>query len=491
VILTKTWKGEYRKVIESMEKAVEIDPEFASAYLAMSWSYGNLGYKAEQRKYLQKALELSHRLSDRERYLIQGAFCVQSEKTYDKALAALQKLIELYPDDISGNNYLGVLHVNLGERRKALEYYGAAIKSGTEDVVVHTNQANVYLALGLYEKAIEVCESYIDRVRDSAAIRRYLASVYRDLGNYERALLEVDKAFSLSGDHWKNIRSKGDVYLYMGEWEKAEEEYRKLLEKEESAAYAWGIFRQQNLCLLKGKLRNHKEKIQEGLVLSEKLAQPAWTIGWLTALSYAELRLSHPERALEELNKAWEIAVEGEYFSDQRNILREMGLLYLEMNSPREAQQTAARLKELCQQAPNKKLIRGYYYLLGMIELKKKNYPQAVELIQKASDLLTATSALHLNWSYSLGLAFYRAGDLENAAKEYEKLPSSKTGRLSGYCDLYVKSFYRMGRIYEDRGWKGKARENYQKFLDLWKEADPGIPEAKDARARLGKLETL
>jgi len=46
----------------------------------------------------------------------------------------------------------------------------------------------------------------------------------------------VEKAISLSGDFWMNIRSKGDVYLYMGDWEKAEQEYSKLMEKEEIIA---------------------------------------------------------------------------------------------------------------------------------------------------------------------------------------------------------------------------------------------------------------
>jgi tetratricopeptide (TPR) repeat protein len=89
-----------------------------------------------------------------------------------------------------------------------------------------------------------------------------------------------------------------------------------------------------------------------------------------------------------------------------------------------------------------------------------------------------------------LALAYYKMGDLATAQEEYEKITSLSSGRIY-YGDIYAKSFYMLGKIYEQKGWKGKAIEHYEKFLDLWKDADADIPEAEDARKRLAGLKEL
>jgi hypothetical protein len=45
-----------------------------------------------------------------------------------------------------------------------------------------------------------------------------------------------------------------------------------------------------------------------------------------------------------------------------------------------------------------------------------------------------------------------------------------------------------LGIAYEQSGWTGKAIEQYEEFLDIWKDADPGIAEVEDARERLARL---
>jgi hypothetical protein len=67
------------------------------------------------------------------------------------------------------------------------------------------------------------------------------------------------------------------------------------------------------------------------------------------------------------------------------------------------------------------------------------------------------------------------------------KIAGFSTGILY-YGNIYARSLYMLGRMYEERGWNEKARDSFQKFLDLWKDADPDRPEVTDARKRLASL---
>lgn len=203
------------------------------------------------------------------------------------------------------------------------------------------------------------------------------------------------------------------------------------------------------------------------------------------------LKSGEPEKALEECNKVWSSAVKSEYLSRQRQILHYKGLAYLEMDSVDEAQKTADELRMLIEEGMMKKHIRFYLHLLGRIELKKDNIPEAIEYFKEAISYMPSqyTFASNSNAIFldSLANAYYKADDFERAQEGYERIASLTVDRIN-YGDIYAKSFYMLGKIFEQKGWRGKAIENYEKFLDLWKDADPGIAEVEDARKRLAVL---
>jgi tetratricopeptide (TPR) repeat protein len=157
------------------------------------------------------------------------------------------------------------------------------------------------------------------------------------------------------------------------------------------------------------------------------------------------------------------------------------------MKAMDEAQEAADDLREIIEKGLNKKLMRLYYHLTGRIELGSENCSKAVEYFKKALNLEYGPLTVDASFIGSLASAYYKAGDLEKAREEYERITSLTTGRRY-HGDIYAKSFYMLGKIYEQIGWKGKAIEHYEKFLDLWKDADPGIAEVDDASERLAGL---
>mgnify|MGYP001587676625 CR=1 FL=1 len=49
----------------------------------------------------------------------------------------------------------------------------------------------------------------------------------------------------------------------------------------------------------------------------------------------------------------------------------------------------------------------------------------------------------------------------------------------------YARSYYHLGLIAVRQGDRSRAREQFQKFLDLWEGADKDLPEVADARKRM------
>ena len=84
----------------------------------------------------------------------------------------------------------------------------------------------------------------------------------------------------------------------------------------------------------------------------------------------------------------------------------------------------------------------------------------------------------------TLARAYQKKGEIDKAIAVYEERirfdPNSDDRRL-----IHPLTYYKLAKLYEEQGNKAKAIEHYDKFLDLWKDADPGIAEVEDARERL------
>ncbi len=194
-----------------MLKATEVDPEFAMAYRSMGSAYGNMGFSAARRNAREKAFELRDRVSDRERFLIEGDYYWSSEKTWDKAIEAYRRVLELYPDESIAATNLGGVYGNLEEWDLSLELHRMLLHNKPVNYIVYWNVIEMYMVKGMYDIARQVTMSALNEYPDHAGFYGRLALIYICQGEYDLALDEAEKVISLSREK-SSSGLKGDIF---------------------------------------------------------------------------------------------------------------------------------------------------------------------------------------------------------------------------------------------------------------------------------------
>jgi len=86
-----------------------------------------------------------------------------------------------------------------------------------------------------------------------------------------------------------------------------------------------------------------------------------------------------------------------------------------------------------------------------------------------------------------LARAYRQNGEIDKAIAEYKRLIVFDPQGEEKYL-IHPKYYYRLAQLYEQKGLKRNAIEHYEKFLNLWKDADPGLIEVDEAKKRLAGL---
>jgi tetratricopeptide (TPR) repeat protein len=78
-------------------------------------------------------------------------------------------------------------------------------------------------------------------------------------------------------------------------------------------------------------------------------------------------------------------------------------------------------------------------------------------------------------------------GDLHGAIQTYRRLLTA--GPDQKFAAVYEPRYVlEMARLLNRAGDNGAAKQEYQRFLDFWKNADPGLPEVAEARKIVASL---
>jgi tetratricopeptide (TPR) repeat protein len=125
-----------------------------------------------------------------------------------------------------------------------------------------------------------------------------------------------------------------------------------------------------------------------------------------------------------------------------------------------------------------------WYFLRFMIKYASGDMDQALKEIGEQAE----RERNDLKIRYWLAVTYLESDMIGEAVQEFERLSNWNILSRARNPLLSSKIPYFLGVCYEKSGWEKRAIEKYEEFLDIWKDADPGIPEVEDAKARLRKL---
>ena len=476
---------ELERSIPLFQKAIEIDPEFAIAHAQLAWAYHHSGRRREWMEHMEKAFSLADRMPEKDRLGIENSYYLQWEETYDKSLAAAYKLLELDPEAIGIYINIQTAYMFLREWEKVILASEEYFKQGGRHPYGYTNCALAYIRLGFNEVARGTLQEYFKIDPQNPIALELYAQTFVNEARYDLALAEWEKLPADYRATRRAVKQARDIHILMGDHEAAKKDIAKLESLGDAFSRANGFNGMTYLYLGEGQFGAAVGQQRQAIDFFQKSGEADWESNFLQDLAFIQLRTRSYREALDLGRRARQLALDARDLGGQRLALAVQGAALLGLGRTDEARKAAEELKTMIERGLNKRANRLYLWLAGLIALKEKSYAAAIDSFKQAIALL---SYPHDAQNYDpLAEAYFASGDMSRAREEYEKITRLGPGRL--HCgDLYAKAFYRLGLIAERTGDKAKAAENYRKFLGLWKNADPGLPEVEDAQKRLAGL---
>jgi tetratricopeptide (TPR) repeat protein len=156
-----------------------------------------------------------------------------SNRDYPQALDALQKAVELAPDNPDVQFYLGLTLTRLGEFDKAVAALQKTLQLDASKQYVHYHLGLAYFLAGRYAEALPQFEAAVQFDPQKAPTYFYLGQSLYQLKRYGEALPPLQRAIELDPSLTPTVQYYRGLALYAAERDaQAQEAFKSVLEQE-------------------------------------------------------------------------------------------------------------------------------------------------------------------------------------------------------------------------------------------------------------------
>jgi eukaryotic-like serine/threonine-protein kinase len=420
---------QFHEAIALLEKALALDPQFPLAHARIGYVYGvRMGQGEKARPYLEKALAYADRLSEKDKLFI-TAWLANAMRNPARTIEVYRDLIARYPMETEAYQRLSVVLQTQDRNEEALQIARQGLVTDPEWKDLYNQLGGIYTRLGRQEEAVAAAQRYLQLAPNDPNAWDSLGLIQQWFGQYAKAEAAYHRALALNPESGVAIIHLGNLRFQQGRYRAATEQYRRYIQiARDDKQRARGFSYLAWLYLQQGDLT------QAGMTAKEAVKYDP-TAAWV---SLALALQQHDPAAAK-----WSEVI---FTPANQDFNSERGFL------------------------------RMWEYQRGFMALRQGRADEAMQCFRAA--LQHRAVEWHMD-SYEdcLANALLELGRNDEAIVEYERILKINPN--------YPLAHYHLGQAYERKGLLEQARAAYERFLQLWQEADADLPEVLAAQRRL------
>ncbi len=435
--------GDAKAALPLFNRAVELDPNFAEAYLFLSWAYVNLGDLGKAGDFAAKAYSLRDRVTELEKLHIDEIYHLFTTGDFEKQKEADALIKRLYPNDSLAPASLGYGYLRIGQLEQALTEFREAIRINPNESHYYGNVSDILIRLNRFDEARETIKQARTRNLDHPGYRNALYMIGLAQGD-DTEMQEQLEAIRKIDSEASALTKEGRTAIFFGHWRKAQDLYHRAAALSGTPPPSGTNATLPVAPTIAGALFG--------------FCQPA-TNNVRQALAIS--RLNSPVQIL-----YVPVLANGSLCGDAG-----------------EAQKLA---DEQLRRYPNATLLRVYSgpIIRAATALQRDRADQAIEFLNAAILYEGGNAAF---WpDYLRGQAYLRLRRGDEAAAEFQKILDHRGWDPAS--PMYPLAHLGRARALSLAGDLTGSRKSYQDFFALWKDADSDLPVLIDARKQYEQL---